>query len=153
MNVRKAFHSIFKIQNFSENNETITEVIAGSKQLTKYSGTSLKRASSKAETSMSRTVWFAPNDFLKKLPQRNLSEADISKKWSLHKADTFSSHAWTFYPKLTSIKWTLAGIYIYIYIPKHSLTTAVCSYRIDVIIFFIQSMTFSWPVKQYFLLG
>ena len=31
----------------------------------------------------------------------------------------------------------------------HLFATAVCSYRIEVIFFFIQSMAFSWPVKLY----
>ena len=53
-----------------------------------YSGTSLKRTSSKADTSLRWTENFVPVEFLRNPLKQNLSKADTLKR-TLHKADTF----------------------------------------------------------------
>lgn len=72
----------------------------------RYSETSLKRTACKTNTSLRWIVWFVPDEFLRKLSQRNLSTADIFFSFCanilleifLNKADWRSFYLNTYFP-------------------------------------------------------
>ena len=77
----------------------LTRFISSSQPISKYSGTSLKRTSSKPDTSLRRTKILVADEFL-----RN-SHNKTSPKWSLYsrhlfKADTFSRSRTTISPRI-----------------------------------------------------